>query len=50
MVADLAVHAGSMTTIFGINWYQDKRKRKIRKSIEEKEEIPLKEILTEQKP
>jgi len=47
LVADLAVLAGSMATIFGISWYQDKKKRKIRKSIEEKEEKPL-EILTEQ--
>jgi len=45
-----AVFAGSITTIFGLSWYQDtKRKRKIRKSTEEKEEEQLdNEILAEQ--
>jgi hypothetical protein len=42
LVADLAVFAGSVATIFGLSWYQDtKRKRKIRKSTEEKEEEQL---------
>jgi hypothetical protein len=50
LVADLAVFAGSVATIFGLSWYQDtKRKRKIRKSTEEKEEEQLdNEILAEQ--
>ena len=39
LVADLAVFAGSVATIFGLSWYQDtKRKRKIRKPIEEEKE------------
>jgi hypothetical protein len=49
--ADLAVFAGSVATIFGLSWYQDtKRKRKIRKPIEEeKEEEQLhNKILAEQ--
>jgi hypothetical protein len=38
LVADLAVFAGSVATIFGLSWYQDtKRKMKIRKSTEVKE-------------
>jgi len=38
LVADLAVFAGSLATLFGVSWYQDtKRKRKIRKPVEEKE-------------
>jgi hypothetical protein len=51
LVADLAVFAGSVATIFGLSWYQDtKRKRKIRKPIEEeKEEEQLhNKILAEQ--
>ena len=36
LVADLAVFAGSVATIFGLSWYQDtKRKGKIRKPIEQ---------------
>ena len=39
LVADLAVFAGSVATIFGLSWYQDtKRKKKIRKPIEEEKE------------
>jgi hypothetical protein len=39
LVADLAVFAGSVATIFGLTRYQDtKRKRKIRKPIEEEKE------------
>ena len=39
LLADLAVFAGSVATIFGLSWYQDtKRKRKIRKPIEEEKE------------
>ena len=34
LVADLAVFAGSLATIFGVVWYQD-IKRKIGKPIEE---------------
>ena len=52
LVADLAVFAGSVATIFGLSWYQDtKRKRKIRKPIEEeKEDEQLhNKILAEQK-
>jgi hypothetical protein len=38
LVADLAVFAGSVATIFGLSLYQDtKRKMKIRKSTEVKE-------------
>jgi hypothetical protein len=51
LVADLAVFAGSVATIFGLSWYQDtKRKRKIRKPIQEgKEEEQLhNKILAEQ--
>jgi hypothetical protein len=51
LLADLAVFAGSVATIFGLSWYQDtKRKRKIRKPIEEeKEEEQLhNKILAEQ--
>jgi hypothetical protein len=51
LVADLAVFAGSVATIFGLSWYQDtKRKKKIRKPIEEeKEEAQLhNKILAEQ--
>ena len=51
LVADLAVFAGSVATIFGLSWYQDtKRKKKIRKPIEEeKEEEQLdNKILAEQ--
>jgi hypothetical protein len=51
LVADLAVFAVSVATIFGLSWYQDtKRKRKIRKPIEEeKEEEQLhNKILAEQ--
>jgi hypothetical protein len=53
LVADLAVFAGSLATIFGVSWYQDtKRKRKIGKPIEEgKKEQQLlhkEEILNEQ--
>jgi hypothetical protein len=51
LLADLAVFAGSVATIFGLSWYQDtKRKRKIRKPIEEeKEEDQLhNKILAEQ--
>jgi hypothetical protein len=39
LVADLAVFAGSIATIFGLSWYQDtKRKKKIRKPREEDKE------------
>ena len=51
LVADLAVFAGSVATIFGLSWYQDtKRKKKIRKPREEeKEEEELhNKILAEQ--
>jgi hypothetical protein len=51
LLPDLAVFAGSVATIFGLSWYQDtKRKRKIRKPIEEeKEEEQLhNKILAEQ--
>jgi hypothetical protein len=51
LVADLAVFAGGVATIFGLSWYQDtKRKKKIRKPIkEEKEEEQLhNKILAEQ--
>jgi hypothetical protein len=51
LVADLAVFAGSVATIFGMSWYQDtKRKRKIGKPIEEekKEQLHNEEILNEQ--
>jgi hypothetical protein len=51
LVADLAVFAGSLATIFGVSWYQDtKRKRKIGKPIEDKKEQQLhkEEILNEQ--
>jgi hypothetical protein len=51
LVADLAVFAGSVATICGLSWYQDtKRKKKIRKPIEEeKEEEQLhNKILAEQ--
>ena len=51
LVADLAVFAGSVATIFGLSWYQGtKRKKKIRKPIEEeKEEEQLhNKILAEQ--
>jgi hypothetical protein len=51
LVADLAVFAGSVATIFGLSWYEDtKRKRKIRRPIEEeKEEKQLhNKILAEQ--
>ncbi len=44
-LADLAILAGSMATIFGVSWYQDKRKRKIIKSTEDESQ---KEILAEQ--
>jgi hypothetical protein len=44
LVADLAVFAGSLATIFGVVWYQD-IKRKIGKPIEEdkKEQQPHRE-------
>ncbi len=51
LLADLAVFAGSVATIFGLSWYQDtNRKKKIRKPREEeKEEEPLhNKILAEQ--
>ena len=51
LLADLAVFAGSVATIFGLSWYQDtKRKKKIRKPREEeKEEEQLhNKILAEQ--
>jgi uncharacterized membrane protein len=39
LVADVAVFAGSIATIFGLSWYQDtKRKKKIRKPREEEKE------------
>jgi uncharacterized membrane protein len=54
LVADLAVFVGSLATIFGISWYQDrKRKRKIRKPKEEEDKkeqqlLHKEEILNEQ--
>ena len=53
LVADLAVFAGSLATIFGVSWYQDtKRKRKIGKPIEgdkkEQQLLHKEEILNEQ--
>jgi hypothetical protein len=51
LVADVAVFAGSIATIFGLSWYQDtKRKKMIRKPREEeKEEEQLhNKILAEQ--
>ena len=44
-LADLAILAGSLATIFGVSWYQDKRKRKI---IESTDDESQKEILAEQ--
>jgi hypothetical protein len=49
LVADLAVLAVSLATIFGVSWYQNKRKGKsIRKSTEEEKEFHKEKILTEQ--
>jgi hypothetical protein len=44
-LADLAILTGSIATIFGVGWYQDKRKRKIIKSTDDESQ---KEILAEQ--
>lgn len=49
LVSDLAVLAVSLATIFGVSWYQNKRKGKsIRKSTEEEKEFHKEKILTEQ--
>jgi hypothetical protein len=49
LVADLAVLAGSLATIFGVSWYQNKKKgKRIRKSTEEEKESHKEKILTEQ--
>jgi hypothetical protein len=49
LVADLAVLAVSLATIFGVSWYQNKRKGKsIRKSTEEEKEFHKEKLLTEQ--
>jgi len=44
-LADLAILASSIAAIFGVSWYQDKRKRKIIKSTEDESQ---KETLAEQ--
>ena len=49
LVADLAVLAGGLATIFGVSWYQNKRKGKsIRKYTKEEKESHKEKVLTEQ--
>jgi hypothetical protein len=49
LVVDLAVLGVSLAAIFGVSWYQNKRKvKRIRKSTEEEKESHKEKILTEQ--